>query len=266
MLAEIKGKVSRTGSNLSERLEDNLTGNVFGVLRYLPFSDGLGKVLANAVKQPSDQNKLVQSSIIKSIIAKIPNGPWSDQIELWPYDQEGELDAILTFDDVIIGIEVKLISGLSSVDDADHDPSMLSKHQLVRESRILVRKGGNKKKILLFIADRSMCQSVQEDMQYSFEFKTHCVEDGVELGYVSWQDFLCELKGLKNLDSYRQIIIQDLIALMKRKGFEDFIDMNISDESFVNSKEYFNFSVSEEVKIHFATNISINEELYYEFN
>lgn len=49
MLAEIEGKISRKGSNLSERLEDNLTGNVFGTLRYIPFSKGLGEVLANSV-------------------------------------------------------------------------------------------------------------------------------------------------------------------------------------------------------------------------
>lgn len=49
MLAEIQGKISRTGSNLTERLEDNLTGNVFGVLRYIPFSAALGEVLANGV-------------------------------------------------------------------------------------------------------------------------------------------------------------------------------------------------------------------------
>ena len=50
---------------------------------------------------------------------------WANKIEFWPYDQEGELDALLTFDDTIIGIEVKFISGLSSVDDADIDLNTL---------------------------------------------------------------------------------------------------------------------------------------------
>jgi hypothetical protein len=34
-----------SGSNLSDRLEDKLTGDVFGALRYLPFSSGLKPVL-----------------------------------------------------------------------------------------------------------------------------------------------------------------------------------------------------------------------------
>jgi|GEM_PF-4181867 len=34
MLAEIHNKISGTGSNLSDRLEDQLTGDFFGTLRY----------------------------------------------------------------------------------------------------------------------------------------------------------------------------------------------------------------------------------------
>jgi len=46
VLAEIKGKISQTGSNLSDRLEDKLTGDFFGTIRYLPFEIGLGPVLS----------------------------------------------------------------------------------------------------------------------------------------------------------------------------------------------------------------------------
>lgn len=256
MLAEIKGKVSRTGSNLSERLEDNLTGNVFGALRYLPFSDGLGKVLANSV----------QSSNVESIIKEVTDDFWANKIEFWPYDQEGELDALLTFDDTIIGIEVKFISGLSSVDDADDVSYTLSKHQLARESRIVARKGTNKEKVLLFIADRQMCKAVKDDIGDSKESNRKLIENGVELGFISWQDFLHELKQLNGLDQFQQIIIQDLIELLTRKGFENFIDMKVSNASFVNSDEYFNFVISNQVEISFTTNPLINEELYYEFN
>ncbi|WP_214759905.1 hypothetical protein [Exiguobacterium sp. s146] len=254
MLAEIKGKVSRTGSNLSERLEDNLTGNVFGVLRYLPFSDGLGKVLANVVK----------TSTVKSIIEEIPDRFWADRIEFWPYDQEGELDALLTFKNVMIGVEVKFLSGLSSVDDADHDPNTSSKHQLARESQIVAKKGGNKKKVLLFIADRQMCKAVEKSVG---SLDNSIIEDDVELEYVAWQDFLHELKQLNGLDHFQQIIIQDLIELLTRKGFEDFIRMDIYEAPIIHTNQLFDFNIlSNEVTIDFITNPSINEELYYEFN
>lgn len=254
VLAEIKGKVSRTGSNLSERLEDNLTGNVFGALRYLPFSDGLGKVLANSV----------QSSNVESIIKEVTDDFWANKIEFWPYDQEGELDALLTFDDTIIGIEVKFISGLSSVDDADIDLNTLSRHQLARESRIVSSKGTNKNRVLLFIADRQMCKAVEQSVKNS---NNSIIENGVELGFISWQDFLHELKQLNGLDQFQQIIIQDLIELLTRKGFEDFINMDINGAPFIHSDQLFNFNIStNKVTIDFKNDTLINKELYYEFN
>jgi len=35
MISEIKGKISASGSNLTDRLEDKLTGDFFGTLQYL---------------------------------------------------------------------------------------------------------------------------------------------------------------------------------------------------------------------------------------
>lgn len=49
LLAEIHGKISSDGSNLSERLEDQLTANVFGTSRYLPFHKGIKPILSKAV-------------------------------------------------------------------------------------------------------------------------------------------------------------------------------------------------------------------------
>lgn len=45
LLAEIHGKISSEGSNLSERL----TANVFGTSRYLPFHKGIKPILSKAV-------------------------------------------------------------------------------------------------------------------------------------------------------------------------------------------------------------------------
>ena len=48
-IAEIKGKISSTGSNLSDRLEDLLTSDVFGPLRYIPFDEGLLPISSNGI-------------------------------------------------------------------------------------------------------------------------------------------------------------------------------------------------------------------------
>lgn len=47
VIAELHNKISQNGSNLSDRLEDQLTGDFFGSIRYLPFEIGLKPVLVN---------------------------------------------------------------------------------------------------------------------------------------------------------------------------------------------------------------------------
>lgn len=260
MIAEIKGKISRSGSNLTERLEDNLTGNVFGVLRYLPFSIVMGKILANGVYPKSIGDK------IRNIKCEF----WADKIQFWPYNREGEIDALIEFQNTIIGIEVKYISGLSSDDDISNNKDnedtnkkemKKSINQLARESRIVSQKGKHKKKILLFIADRHSCKEIFENI-----LQRNILENNVEFGYISWQDILFQLKNLHVTDSYYQVIINDIIALLKRKGFEDFTNMNIEVPKPINGNKYFLFDIDNKVKIRFQTELTIDGGLYYEFS
>lgn len=256
MLAEIEGKISRKGSNLSERLEDNLIGNVFGTLRYIPFSKGLGEVLANSVFPRN----------LKGDFRKIESDFWANRIEFWPYDREGELDALIDFPEIMIGIEVKFLSGLSSDDDVvngvdDGQEIQLSVNQLARESRILARKGQGKQKLLLFIADRKACKSVCGNI-----IQRGIIEQGVDFGYVSWQDILRELKHLVITDIYQQVIVQDLIDLLTRKGFEDFTSMDVDSPVPINEDEFFKFEAMSHTFISFITPVEISEELYYEFS
>ena len=50
MIAEISGKVNRQNTNLSELSEDELTGNFFGSLRYIPFDKGMKNILKNSIR------------------------------------------------------------------------------------------------------------------------------------------------------------------------------------------------------------------------
>ncbi len=259
MLAEIQGKISRTGSNLTERLEDNLTGNVFGALRYLPFSLGLGEVLAKGVYPKS----------IGEEISCIYSDFWADKISFWPYDREGEIDAMIEFENMIIGIEVKYKSGLSSDDEVTNieildkqkeEEMKQSINQLARESRIVSRKGQHKKKLLLFIADRKSCKEVYDDI-----CSRDILEKDVVLGYISWQEILNQLKRIQVADPFHQLVIQDIIALLTRKGFEDFTNILIESPEPINEHYFFQFDINNKVKIDFETNLPISEGLYYEF-
>lgn len=262
MLADIKGKISRTGSNLNDRLEDNLTGNIFGTLRYMPFSSGLGRVLANGVFPESTRDE----------ICKIRNDFWGNNIQFWPYDPEGEIDVLIEFDEIVIGIEVKFMSGLSSDDEIANGDTQEEKkkqaikqssNQLARESRIISRKGQNKTKLLLFLADRKSCKAVFEDVT-----NRNIIEKDVQLGYLSWQDFLNQLKTIRLTDPFQQTMIQDLIGLLIKKGFEDFNSMKVETTEPIQTDEYFLFDV--DIQKHtifsFETNLLINEGDYYEFS
>lgn len=106
MIAELHGKISSRGTNLRETSEDNLTGNFFGALRYIPFSKGIKKILLEAIDKSNFNNYEAEE--------------WAEKIEFWPYHKDGELDLIIDFNLVTIGIEVKYNSGLSSEDLKKH--------------------------------------------------------------------------------------------------------------------------------------------------
>lgn len=209
MIAELYGKISGMGSNLTDRLEDDLTGNIFGTLRYLPFNEGIAAVLATA--------RIAELSTLLS-----NNGPfyWADRIFFWPYHHLGELDVLIELDDSVIGIEVKYFSGLSSDDEVDNSETEkeyeYSVNQLARESRIVKERSGGKKPFLIFISNDSACISTYRDV-----ISRNILADGVQLGYVSWQEILIKLEKQTINDSFRRLILTDIIALLKKKGFVD---------------------------------------------
>lgn len=258
MLAEIYGKISKTGSNLSERLEDELTGNFFGTLRYIPFSKGLQPILQNTVFP----------SYIQEAIKRIQSDEWSGNIQFWPYDSEGQLDAYIEFDNVAIGIEVKYHSGLSSDDGADYSEAedmksetKDSSHQLQREGRIVSRKGAEKKKILIFIADAMSCTDVYADV-----LKRKLLNNtDVAFGYVTWQSILRELRNLEFDNYFNNVMIKDLIALLVKKGFEQFYSMDLNDACIVDGSKYFRFNYHQKKKFDFAEKTNVEGGFYYEF-
>lgn len=252
MIAEIKGKLWQTGHNLNESLEDNLTGNFFGALRYIPFDLALRKILSAGV----------YPSKVGDLIGEIQADFWSDKLEFWSQDEEGEMDALLNFDDTIIGIEVKYASGLSSDDDIDNSTMIdkqsveveNSKNQLSRESRIVSRKGASKTKILLFIANSESCRKV-----YNNAVNRNIISNDVQLAYISWQSILIELKKLKLDDRYYQVIIDDLISLLTKKGFESFKDMQVDFDLDINQEKFYSFYAKDSSDSDLETNRTIKE-------
>ena len=230
MVEEFYGKISRSGSNLSDSLEDKLTGDFFGTLRYMDFCDGLQPILCGALRKSEKQQAESQAAIQLIENVNCTNIRDEEHIKFWPKHDLGELDVLLNFDNCCIGIEVKLHSGLSSDD------------QLIREAEILCDLAKDKEKILLFIAGHGSCISVYR------EYKDDIGKD-VCFVFASWEDILQSMKDLlsggkgSKYTFGQRLMISDLVRLLTRKGFDTFLSMTngISDrpDQPIEKKGYF---------------------------
>lgn len=241
MIAEINGKISSSGSNLTERLEDKLTGDFFGTIRYLPFDKGLKPVLEKTCfSRPENKKHFI--NILKNV-----NHPC---YTFWPKHKEAELDVSLGFEDTIIGIEIKYFSSLSSKDDGKKPD--ISRHQLSRESRV-VKSYGKSKNVLILIAPRQVAEEI-----YSSAIKY--ISNDILFGHLSWEDIYNVIEGLNKKDCCSSfpysIILSDILKLLKRKGFERFksfenlhLEKNITLEGFSYNKKYevFSFALKDQI-------------------
>ena len=212
MVEEFYGKISRSGSNLSDSSEDKLTGDFFGTLRYMDFCDGLQPILCGALRKSEKQQAESQAAIQLIENVNCTNISDEEHIKFWPKHDRGELDVLLEFDNCYIGIEVKFQSGLSSDD------------QLIREANILCDLPKDKKKILLFIAKHESCISVYRKYKDIISKDVHFV-------FASWENILQSLKDIlnggkgSNYTFGQKLMISDLIRLLTRKDFDTFLSM-----------------------------------------
>lgn len=213
MLAEIHNKISGTGSNLSDRLEDQLTGDVFGALRYLPYELGLKRILAQ-VYYPEGE---------AAHWKKCLNHAYSYgevDYKFWPSHSEGEIDLRIELPEAVLGIEVKYGSGLSSEDEdvAEAMDPAESSNQLIRYSRMLEAVGGGRSKFLVFLAPLVTMHAVERAM------RGRPLAGEVRLGYLSWQSVLEALLAIDrdSLEAWQRLIITDIQDLLIKKRFVRF--------------------------------------------
>jgi hypothetical protein len=136
-----------------EDKEDLLTGNVFGLWRYLPINCGLKEFLGTATNLNGEK-------------LRISSDDGLEQMEFWPWVQEGDAkgaqpDVLMEFSSsstgTLVMVESKYLSGKSS--EADED-AQRPNDQLAREMhnlrRLAARKGIDAYFMLYVTADTSM--------------------------------------------------------------------------------------------------------------
>ncbi|MCC2413072.1 hypothetical protein NST14_05225 [Bacillus sp. FSL W8-0519] len=231
MIAEIYNKISQTGSNLSNRLEDKLTGDFFGTIRYLPFEIGMKLVLSSV-----RFNEKTIDDEWQKLISDWEGHP--GQLDFWHRHFEGEIDLLLRLHNAVVGIEVKYLSGISSEDEETEQiiSAEESKNQLARYARMLDDIGGVLPKFLVFLAPFPIMQSVEKVLG-----NHSIISKNVSLGFLSWQGVLESLQGIdiNSLEQWQIMIIEDLKALLVKKGFVRFTGFTtVLEEDFVTKDGY----------------------------
>ena len=185
MIAEIYHKFSTD-------LEDVLTGDFFGAMRYMPFNRGLNQIFKNYAVSEDPQ--------VTHILSNAADDDFN--FEFWKRSENGlvEIDGFIPLTSVGIGIEVKYRSGLSGGD------------QLEKEAQVLDEWCNGKEKLLILIGEAEEAKAIY------IENKDKRVFRDVHLAYLSWQDILLGLDQVLISSSYEKKMIEDLKTLLREKG------------------------------------------------
>ncbi|MCM1046595.1 MAG: hypothetical protein NC417_13910 [Candidatus Gastranaerophilales bacterium] len=189
MIAEIHHKVF-------SNLEDELTGNFFGIMRYIPFQRGLKQIYMRHIHSLDGS--------VRGLISSIRTNEFD--IEFWKRSElgYGEIDGYMELDGMGIGIEVKYQSGLSG------------ENQLEREAAMLSEWCKSGEKILILVAGESDAKEI-----YRRNYLKGCFAD-VHLAYITWQDILLGLDEIKIVNGFEDLMVGDLKGFLKEKGFMSF--------------------------------------------
>lgn len=194
MIAEIYHKFSTD-------LEDVLTGDFFGAMRYMPFNRGLNQIFKNYAVSEDPQ--------VTHILSNAADDDFN--FEFWKRSENGlvEIDGFIPLTSVEIEIEVKYRSGLSGGD------------QLEKEAQVLDEWCNGKEKLLILIGEAEEAKAIY------IENKDKRVFRDVHLAYLSWQDILLGLDQVLISSSYEKKMIEDLKTLLREKGFVSFEGFSI---------------------------------------
>ena len=217
MIADIYGKISRSGSNLSERLEDKLTGDIFGTIRYLPSEKLLLPFLRKAYWLDPDTH---ERQLLELEFSTEP------EILFWPHNYPGiEPDIEIKgteFDQKIkILIEVKYKSGLSGDDNPTESVTANeSNNQLIKQARVLADDPEFNRKILIFLTEDGAYPKELLDRVLRIigsESKLH----NIEVYWLSWHDIKSVVTNLIYcpLSIFEKRIVDDILQYCNRKGF-----------------------------------------------
>jgi hypothetical protein len=222
-IAEIKGKISKYGTNLSDRLEDKLTSDVFSIFRYL------------------DPNKLFRIFLEKSINVNEKEFIINNEIEeiefiFWRKFNRSEPDVVVEYKanntKFCIFFENKYMSGKSSNILLEEEILIAEtpSDQIAREYFDMAENYPNcEKKLVYLTCHRTIPKQALNDSINEIE-KISKKEALSNIFWNTWYHLLPIIDGLDDneLNTYERIMINDLKDLLIKKGLYSFNGISIS--------------------------------------
>ncbi len=201
--------------------EDELTGDFFGILKYIPFQEGLGKILVDNLK---DEKRNILKRIEKPKYYFWNKDTNNNRKYINAIDNtEPDLLIVDEKNKIVILIEVKYNSGPS-------DSAEIT--QVEREKNFLKANFSVKDKydtIFVYIAKEKLCNILKQKYKKD------------EIYIISWSNILETINGIKKEKNKPFIneIFEDIYKFLKVKNFEKF-------KGFTNNikkvnKEYYKF-------------------------
>jgi hypothetical protein len=215
--AQLRGKLTRE----EEDLEDLLTSNVFGAIKYVPYREGLIALVSEAERR--DGSRPLQG------LSDISNVKY----EFWPFLEEKncnpcEPDVLISITQsngkkILILVEAKFKSGKSSEADLSDKPSDQLSKEWDNLKRLAIK--NNSDPYLLYITanigfpEKEIKESISEYLKKR--------ESTINILWLSWRKIPTIFHNSQNE------IIKDLVKLLRRQGLIFFEGFKISQvESF----------------------------------
>ena len=137
-VAELHGKLSASGSNVHDRLEDLLTSDIFGNARYLPGVLAIWDLLRTARRATIDNGLLEMGETLEAFASgDVVHSTMHYDVRFWPQLTRSEPDVLATWAHAtgrfLSAIEVKWASDKSGDGVVEDDAGVVVSDQLARE-------------------------------------------------------------------------------------------------------------------------------------
>jgi len=251
IIAEIHGKVSSSGSNINDRMEDLLTSNVFQLLRYLPIELGILPVLSSAENSHDEEQR-------RTFL--IANGVNNVSYYFWRRFNNWEPDVFIELkqDENILAnimVEAKYLSGKSGSAVYEEEDG----------AELYVAHSDQLEKLWSALKDHSKCTpyylfyltmdwvmpipSIDESIKAIAD--DNCRDSIYWLNWQSIHTTINEIvqKGKGSLSRAEELILTDILELLNKKGLKEFSGINITPRKNLHPFSYFNLKFFENIPV-----------------